>query len=245
MRITDPTQFMALGGRIRYLVGIREGQRIGGSAMILENLETLRASLVDLGFSVSKNLFDQTLDTYVKSFALRVAADNDARISKSDVKRLKRSMADFERTVQAEARTKMIALPTQRRIPLESLLRAPQKVLGKSVFAGLSPLAQEDLRQACRCIAFDCPTAAAFHILRCVEDCVRRLYSSYFRRRKIGKQTWGQLVTALRQKKHRPKPDATLLEHLDHLRTHFRNPTDQPDKCYEIEEAEDLIHISG
>jgi hypothetical protein len=36
------------------------------------------------------------------------------------------------------------------------------------------------------------------------------------------------------------KGDETLLNNLDDVRMHFRNPTQHPEKTYDIEEAQDL-----
>ena len=36
-------------------------------------------------------------------------------------------------------------------------------------------------------------------------------------------------------------PDATLTHSLDGLRRHFRNPTQHPDKVYDVDEAQDLF----
>jgi hypothetical protein len=38
-------------------------------------------------------------------------------------------------------------------------------------------------------------------------------------------------------------PSVTLLNHLDHIRSGFRNPTAHPEKIYDIDEAQDLLSI--
>ena len=68
------------------------------------------------------------------------------------------------------------------------------------------------------------------------------LFKSHFRTGNE-KRAWGPLIVDLKAKSRSPKPDAALLAHLDHLRERFRNPTDHPDKTYDIEEAEDLVHL--
>jgi hypothetical protein len=150
----------------------------------------------------------------------------------------------FEKTVTAEALTRVIALPIPRRFRLQHLLEEPGGILGRGIFERLTPIAQHDVSQACRCIAFECSTGAAFHTLRCVEECIRMLYQSYFARKKINNRAWGVLTKELNGKQNKPKPDGTLMAHLDHLRKRFRNPTDHPDKTYEVEEAEDLLHLA-
>lgn len=44
--------------------------------------------------------------------------------------------------------------------------------------------------------------------------------------------------------RHRKKPPpAALLDNLDNIRRSFRNPTQHPDKIYDIQEAQDLFHL--
>lgn len=51
------------------------------------------------------------------------------------------------------------------------------------------------------------------------------------------------MITSLRAKRRRPLPNKILLNHLDHIRDSFRNPTDHPEKMYDIDEAQDLFGI--
>ncbi len=45
-------------------------------------------------------------------------------------------------------------------------------------------------------------------------------------------------------KKRRSSPPVELLNNLDNIRTSFRNPTQHPDKVYDIQEAQDLFGLS-
>lgn len=247
MNLSNPCNFIGLGGRIRYLAAASEHQPIDGPSMILANLESLGTSLGELGFRVSSNLFQKKLQPFVLEFrhSAKQSQPQPATLTADQARRFSEAVVQFEATANAEAVECLIALPRARRIPLKHLLEQPGAVLGTGIFQKLTIIAQEDLKQACKCIAFECATAAAFHTLRCVEECTRMLYHSYFPRKPVAKQTWGALVLELHKRPHRPKPDDTLLAHLDHIRERFRNPTDHPEKCYEIEEAEDLLHIAA
>ena len=44
-------------------------------------------------------------------------------------------------------------------------------------------------------------------------------------------------------RKRKTRPPEALLNHLDHIRENFRNPTDHPDKVYDTEEAQDLLAL--
>lgn len=247
MKLTNPTAFMKLGGRIRYLSSRTENDLIFGEHLIYSNMITLRKHLDDLGFIVSSNLYHSILYDIEKVFKERETEyekGNDSGVlSKNEETKLKAGILSFEKTVFAEAKTRIIASPIPRRFDLNHLLEYPEKILGNDVYENLTDLAQSDLNSACKCLAFESPTAASFHILRAIEECVRIVYKSYFPRNDE-KRPWGHLTNELKNKPRNPKVDEILMNHLDHLRKRFRNPTDHPEKIYEIEEAEDLIHIS-
>lgn len=247
MRITNPVLFIRLGGRLRYLSGRVEGNKIIGENYIYDNLQWLRRDLDAIGLRVSLNMFDKKLSGLVDEFAaLAEVSELDDESNLLDSWRANALISDIlfvEETVFCEAKEQVIASPLPRRFSLEHLLNDPGKILGSGVYDDLSDVAKHDLEYSCRSIAFECPTAAAFHILRCVEECVRILHKAYFPRKQTDKP-WGPLVLALSQKPKKPKPEEILVEHLNHLRKRFRNPTDHPEKIYEIEEAEDLVHLS-
>ena len=53
---------------------------------------------------------------------------------------------------------------------------------------------------------------------------------------------WRDIVVAL--KKRRDPPPAELLDNLDNIRKSFRNPTQHPEKIYDIEEVQDLFGLA-
>jgi hypothetical protein len=246
MHITNPVDFIHLGARIRYLIGVQAKYPLDGRGNVLDNLTKLRERLVALGFNVSVTLFDGTLADFVAEFKQKIAKQQEGEATLADsAAKFTDQVTSFEKTVTAEAVNRKIAIPMPRRIPLQHLLERPENVFGKGVFDALTDIAKRDVRESCSCIAFEVPTAAAFHILRCVEECVRIVYRTYFPRKTVQKRTWGQLTSELKQKPRNPRPDQTLLAHLDHVREKFRNPTDHPDKFYDIEEVEDLLHLAA
>lgn len=246
MELKDPISYIVLGGQVRYLAGRVEGNLVFGDDYIYSNLCRLKENLKKLGFLVSYNLCSSGLGKVESDLlALKKSGEEESgiKITGSIAKRLVEEVLALEKTIWAESKTRVIAIPVPRRFELNHLLSKPGNILAKGIFERLTDLAQSDISQACRCIAFECPTAAAFHMLRAVEECVRILYKSYFPRGDE-KRAWGVLTNELKAKSRKPLPDPVLLGHLDHLRQKFRNPTDHPEKNYEIEEAEDLIHVS-
>jgi hypothetical protein len=49
------------------------------------------------------------------------------------------------------------------------------------------------------------------------------------------------MIKHLRER--RSAPPKVLLDHLDGIRTNFRNPTQHPDATYDIHEAQDLFSV--
>src|SRR5262249_40866727 len=94
-----------------------------------------------------------------------------------------------------------------------------------------------------RCITMNLSTAAAFHLMRCVEDCVKLLYFQFVKTGRMEKPMWGPMVEKLKNK-NKPKPSPEILDQLDIIRTNFRNPTQHPQKFYNIDEAQDLLNAS-
>lgn len=99
-----------------------------------------------------------------------------------------------------------------------------------------------DIRAAGRCLAFDNPTAAGFHILRAIESEM----SQYFHR-VTGKslptrmRNWGIYLNSLRKADgHDPK----VVEFLDQIRTSYRNPITHPEVNLESDEAEVLLGVA-
>lgn len=141
--------------------------------------------------------------------------------------------------VKSESERIQVFAVTKKRYDTKDLLNNVSAIFGQQVFASLHDVAQSDFNDAGKCIAFDLPTSAAFHLMRGTEMVLRQLY-----RAKIGKdageKNWGPMVKDLQAKDPTLKP---LYDHLDNIRENFRNPTQHPDKIYGIDEAQDLFGV--
>jgi hypothetical protein len=105
-------------------------------------------------------------------------------------------------------------------------------------------IARYDFQEAGRCIAFELPTAAAFHLMRGTEDVLRALYCVKVKQKakRVDPLKWGPMLIHL-NKLTRPLPKE-LMHELDWLREHFRNPTQHPEKMYDLDEAQGLLERS-
>lgn len=153
-------------------------------------------------------------------------------------------LAELERldpALDAELQLKAAYLLTKKRYALDSLLITPHELLANDVHERLSDVAKKDYRLACVQIALSQPTAAAFHLMRALEEQVKVLYFAFKKTNRLEKPMWGPVLKELREKRA-PKPSEKLLAHLDGMRIHFRNPTQHPDTFYSLDEAQDLLN---
>ena len=143
--------------------------------------------------------------------------------------------------LDAELKLKEAFQLTDKRYPLKKLIEEPKKLLAKGVFDNLNDHSKRDFHLACVQIALSLPTGAAFHLMRTLEEQVKVLYFHYKKTKRLNKPMWGPMIQQLRSKRN-PKPSAKLLDLLDSIRLHYRNPTQHPDLFYTIDEAQDLLN---
>ncbi|MCX6895890.1 MAG: hypothetical protein NTZ16_10410 [Verrucomicrobia bacterium] len=148
-----------------------------------------------------------------------------------------------DKTLDAELQLKTVLSVTPKRFNIDMLLASPKKLLAQNSWDVLSENAKMDFSQATRCIAMSLSTAAAFHLMRCVEEMVKMLYLDFIKQKRMTNPMWASMIDKLRNK-NQPKPSSELLDQLDMIRANFRNPTQHPQKYYDIDEAQDLLNSS-
>lgn len=231
------SDYVWLGTSLRYLHDARAGYPIHGIGNVVDNIGWLHRLLPRLGFPVSARaiawselaLIEQELATL----------EQDALLDDSHEERLGTAMGHMWATVLAEASGVYAFVVSEKRLPVDKLLEDPGCLLAPGIFRALSDAARLDLEQAARCIAYEVPTAAAFHLMRGTEAVLRDYYCAIVKHKRLRNPMWGQMVAQLRTRKTRPSPPA-LLDHLDSIRVNFRNPTQHPDAIYDIHEVQTL-----
>ncbi len=231
-------RYIWIGTALRFMQDQQEGWRVHGPNLLLSNLADFRESLDRYGFVVTARAFDYQ----VAAIRDRLAAEEAAYIlSKADSEDLSNAARSLMRTMEAEGMGKVAFVVAERRYDSDRLLTRVDSLLPTGVYGELHDLAKHDFGEAGRAIAFELPTAAAFHVLRATEQVLRDMYRDWVRQRRVAPLLWGSMTNDMRSRTRRP-PDA-LLNHLDHIRLTFRNPTDHPEKTYDIEEAQDLFAL--
>lgn len=151
-------------------------------------------------------------------------------------------MKEIRLTLIAEAKGIYAYVVTDKTIDVKKLLGDVGKLFRPNVFNSLPEIARYDFEEAGLCIAFERSTAAAFHILRATEA-VLRLYRKKYIWPAKENLTWGQIVHELKNKQKGKKPDSVLIDNLGNICNSFRNPTQHPEKIYDIYEVQDLFNL--
>jgi hypothetical protein len=101
---------------------------------------------------------------------------------------------------------------------------------------------KNDFDQAGKCIAFDLPTAGAFHLLRGTEAVLREYYDLGVpgpKKAPPKMRNWGVYIKLLSE--HKAEPKVTSL--LTHIKDAYRNPVLHPEENYTDERAQVLFGV--
>lgn len=102
--------------------------------------------------------------------------------------------------------------------------------------AALGEKAKADIQQAGKCLAFELPTASAFHMWRAVESVMDSYYEALTNKSFADAgitRNWGAYIKALQTAKAQNK----ITVFLDHIREEYRNPISHPNEMLELDEA--------
>lgn len=243
--------YIDLGGELRFLIHAREGTSVHGDGYVLTNLKAVIKSCTDLGLHVSRRVAEQQFHEFLTEWDTD-DEENDAggedtsdaatlKLDLEEGRKVSRAALTVEAAAVAEASGMLVYVAREQRFASDKLLHDVGFLMAPGVFESLPAIAQSDFSEAGRCIAYEVATAAAFHLMRGTEDVLRWFHKSVIKRG--GKATmWGPIVNELRARRN--PPPKTLLDNLDNLRSNFRNPTQHPEKIYDIQEAQDLLSLS-
>lgn len=151
-------------------------------------------------------------------------------------------MLNLENIIFAEAEIKYYYVITDKRYNTDYLMDQPEKLFRDGVFERLPKLSRYDFIEGFKCMTFEIPTAAAFHILRATEGVLKDCYFSNVKRKRVKTPMWGNMLKQLKERKKKRLP-GVLLRCLDNIRESYRNPTSHPEAVYNIDEAEDLLGL--
>ncbi|MFZ3126379.1 MAG: hypothetical protein WA136_00050 [Rhodoferax sp.] len=234
MRQTGIYNYFVFG--FNYSAIKRNGLLDETKAIALEYLDEFFEFLIDLDLQVTDGVAAK-----LKTIAAEIRESSETQVSELIAKRIKAEGNKIDAALDAELQLKKAYVLTKKRYSLDALLGTPRDLLASGVYDRLSDNAKRDYRLACLQVALNQPTAAAFHLMRMLEEQVKVLYFAFKKTKRLEKPMWGPMTQQLRSKRA-PKPSEKLLDHLDGMRVHFRNPTQHPQAFYSIDEAQDLLN---
>ncbi|WP_158150063.1 hypothetical protein [Pantoea agglomerans] len=196
-----------------------------------------------LSLKVTRAITSSKLKSLIEDFSKE---DGDAFLTPEDFEKLKKILDSADTSLDHELQLTKTFQITPKKLNIDELYRGGDAFISINARNNMSRQAILDYKYGCRCVALQVNTAAAFHLMRSIEDCVKNLYFSYFSSNRLpqNQQMWGPMVNALRAKNKGKLPKKDLLDNLDMFRRNYRNPTQHPEKNYNLEESQNLLFSS-
>jgi len=165
----------------------------------------------------------------------------DVEIDDIDVQNIVSKTRDFESILAAELETIHTYAATQKlAFDTRSLIDTAEHLLPLTVRSDVPPETIAELREAGRCLAFEVPTAAGFHVFRATEGVIRQYFKAVVGSLPEAKnRNWGAYIRTL--EKH--GADQKITGFLDHIRHVYRNPVIHPEERLAMEDAEILLSL--
>src|SRR5260370_5343314 len=185
-------KFYWFGTCLRYLQDASVRNLAHGDGHIVWNIETLFTELSDLKLQVTERLGHQKLDDMLVSIT---ALPEGSFLTNEIATDLCGVISQLRETLEMEIQGIGAYTPTPKRLDLPRLLNDVSSLFAPGVFNQLPSIARFDFGEAGKCIAFERPTAAAFHILRAPEDVLLFYYTHMIRHSRISDLMWGPIVT--------------------------------------------------
>ncbi|MFZ0829070.1 MAG: hypothetical protein WAO02_16775 [Verrucomicrobiia bacterium] len=165
--------------------------------------------------------------------------DFNKTISFLEAYNITNSLTEFETVFSAELQTLASYFVSQKLIySTTDLIERPENLFPEMVRKALPRQCIADIRQAGKCIAFDIPTAAAFHILRGTESVIRAYYTFVIGHPPKAKlRNWGSYILNL----NTAGADKKITAFLEHIREEYRNPILHPEEMLSSDDAVVLL----
>jgi hypothetical protein len=153
---------------------------------------------------------------------------------------------EFEVVLTAELQTLAVYHVTQKGIYSTSdLIVKAENTLPQSILLKVNQQVIEEIRQSGRCLALDCGTACAFHIMRAIEMVMHEYYVAVCKpnpkpRKRLN--NWGAYIDKFRNS---PKPEVTeIAVLLQQIKDKHRNLIMHPDITLSMDEAFTTFEIA-
>lgn len=151
---------------------------------------------------------------------------------------------ELEIVLNAELQTLATYHATQKGIySTIDLIERAEKILPLPVLERINPEVIEEIRQSGKCLAFDCATASAFHIMRATEAVMHEYYIAVCKpssKKRLG--SWGEYIAEL-QKSTKPEIKEVVAM-LQQIKDRHRNLIMHPEVVLTPDESFMLFEIA-
>lgn len=127
----------------------------------------------------------------------------------------------------------------KRAYDIQILTSDATQIFSPAVRAALTEEEEYNLKEAGRCLAFEVPTAAGFHLFRALDSVLQR-YVKLVKGSLPKNKNWGQYIKALEENGADRKITGILFQ----LKEFHRNPIIHPDARLNVEDALSLIGVA-
>ena len=151
---------------------------------------------------------------------------------------------EFEIVLSAELQTLATYNITQKGIySTTDLIERAEGILPEDVLGRISRMAVGEVRESGKCLALDCATASAFHMMRATEEVMHRYYVSVCKPKPAKRlKNWGAYIAEL-SKSNKPEVKEVVAI-IQQLKDRHRNLIMHPEVVLSIGEAFTLFEIA-
>lgn len=205
----------------------------------LVDIKELKDNLEKIDFNYTRRIGIKELEENIEIIESELQNDSDDLID-NHYARIEKSVAVIGTIMQEEMNDfPLFTTIDNKKFKISDLQSNALSIVGEDTFKKLPILSQIDFAEGCKCLAFECHTASAFHILRSVEGLLNKIHLEKVES-SGEKMTWGKLIHSLKDNKCISDQQ---FRHLDYIRDLYRNPTNHPEKQYSSSEAENLLAL--
>jgi hypothetical protein len=130
----------------------------------------------------------------------------------------------------------------KRAFSTEALVSDGTRLFSEQIRDRLHEEEAHDFKEAAKCLAFELPTAAAFHLFRAVESVMRRYYVAIVGTLPAKKiRNWGAYLHNLKQYE---ASDKKIIHTLEQIKDLYRNPILHPETKITLDEALSLTGLA-
>jgi hypothetical protein len=171
-------------------------------------------------------------------------ADQDTKVFAYEIHTVRTAIENLETVLRNDMPGVSCYVVSQKGIyKTDDLITHADHHFPSAIRAEIPEQAKIDLIESGKCLAFEVPTACAFHLWRAVETVMANYYAkltnSTFKADKIAKN-WAAYIRALNEKGAEPN----ITKFLDHIRSEYRNPQTHPEAMLDVNEALGLFGVA-